>query len=190
MEEWILILILLCISQSRDVIQLYFSNRIVYMKKIIAIFIIIILAGESNSFAQQIIRSSLSSFGNMTLENGIVYRQTVGQPSSTSVFVNDKTSLLQGFQQPVSPIFNAPKEKVCTIYLSPNPALDIVLIKFAEEIGVNQISIIDMLGKVNFKANSAEPSYIIDVSKFLKGIYLVNIISKSGYHCNQKLIVI
>jgi hypothetical protein len=157
----------------------------------IYIFIIFLFGATSTSFAQKIIRSSMSSFGNAVNENGTVYRQTIGQSSNTSVFSNDKTSLRQGFQQPVlSQNSNSSKEKECTLYLSPNPASAIVNIRFAEEIGENQISVFDMLGKLHFKINIISPTYEMDVSKLPRGVYMVNVVSKSGYHCNQKLIVI
>ena len=149
------------------------------------------MCAETTSFAQKIIRASLSSFGNVTHENGIIYRQTIGQPSNTSVFSNDETHLRQGFQQPVLLLNSgSSKEKECTIYLSPNPTADIVSIKFLEEIGENQISVFDMLGKLHFKVNTVVSFYEMDVSKLPKGLYLLNVVSKSGYHCNEKLIVL
>ena len=161
------------------------------MKKTLLHIIIFILYLETNSFAQKIIRSSLSSFGNVSSENGTVYRQTIGQPSNTSVFSNEKTFLRQGFQQPVQSLnSNSTKEKECTMFLSPNPANNIVNIKFLEDIGENEISVFDMLGKLNFKTIIVASYYQMDVSKLPRGIYLVSVVSKSGYHCNQKLIVI
>ena len=157
----------------------------------IYIFIIILWCPGTQLFAQKIVRSSLSSFGNIVNDNGTVFRQTIGQPSSTSVFSNDNTSLRQGFQQPViSSLSLSSIEKECTIYLSPNPATDIVRVKFSEEIGANQISIFDMMGKIHFSTSTDNPYYEIDVSKLAKGIYTVNVESKSGYHCNQKLVII
>ncbi len=155
------------------------------------IILITLFCAVTSSFAQKIIRSSMSSFGNVVNENGKIYRQTVGQPSNTSVFSNDKTSLRQGFQQPVqSPISNSANEKECTLYLSSNPASITVSIRIAEEIGENQISVFDMLGKLHFTVNVNAPNYEMDLSKLPRGVYLINVVSKSGYHCNQKLIVI
>jgi hypothetical protein len=133
----------------------------------------------------------MSSFGSTVSENGNVYRQTTGQSSSTSVLSNDKTSLRQGFQQPVlAATSNASKEKTCTLYLNPNPTSDKVTIKFLEVIGQNQISVFDLMGKLHFKVNVSASDYEMDVSKLPKGVYLINVVSDSGYHCNQKLIVI
>ncbi len=77
-----------------------------------------------------------------------------------------------------------------SIHLSPNPATDIVQIRFTEDIGASQISVFDMRGQLHLKINTSAPSYEMDVSKLPHGVYLVNVISKSGYQCNQKLIVI
>jgi hypothetical protein len=159
--------------------------------KTIFIYVVIILSAMADCSAQKIIRSSLSSFGNAVQEDGSLFRQTIGQPSSTTVFVNENTFLQQGFQQPVIDLnSNSSIEKECTIYLSPNPATDIVRVKFSEEIGANQISIFDMMGKIHFSLSTDNPYYEIDVSKLAKGIYMVNVESKSGYHCNQKLVII
>jgi hypothetical protein len=100
------------------------------------IFLSILIAAQTNSFAQKIIRSSLSSFGNSTSANGATYRQTIGQPSNITVVSNNGTNLRQGFQQPASSSkSNTHKQKVCTLYLMPNPASDFVHIKFLEDIG-------------------------------------------------------
>lgn len=157
----------------------------------IYVFIIILWCLGTQLFAQKIVRSSLSSFGNVVNDNGTVFRQTIGQPSSTSVFSNDNTSLRQGFQQPViSSRSLSSKEKECTLYLSPNPASTIVNVKFGEEIGENKISVFDVMGKLYFTVNIISSNYEMDISKMPKGVYLINVVSKSGYHCNQKLVVI
>ena len=144
---------------------------------------------RTNSFSQQIIRSSLSSFGNTALENGVMYRQTVGQPSSASVLSNNGTFLRQGFQQPISSI-NVIASKECTLYMNPNPTSDFVTLEFSEEVGQYQVSIFDLTGKLQFREMNSSASYQIDIKKFPDGIYLLNVVSKSGYHCNEKLIIL
>lgn len=142
-------------------------------------------------FAQKIIRSSMSCFGNITSENGTIFRQTIGQSSSTSVFSNDGNTLRQGFQQPLSHSKSGfLKEKKCSLHLTPNPTTDIVRITFSEQIGENTISVFDMMGKLQFQITVASPYYEMDVSNLLNGVYNVNVISKSGYYCSQKLVVL
>jgi hypothetical protein len=159
--------------------------------KITLIYFIISLCVATNSFAQKLVRSSFSTFGNTAHDNGTLFRQTIGQPSSTSVFGDGKTLLRQGFQQPVLSLnTNSSKEKECTLYLNPNPASDIVRIKLSEEIGENQITLFDVRGKIHFTINTADAYYEMDVGKLAKGVYIVNVISKSGYQCNQKLIIL
>jgi hypothetical protein len=155
------------------------------------LFFSLIFCVVTNSFSQKIIRSSFSSFGNATHENGITFRQTVGQASSTTSVSNNSTSLRQGFQQPLSAsVSNSRKPKECTLYLSPNPATDVVNIRFGQEIGENEISIFDMMGKLHLKVTNIVSYYQLDASKLPAGIYLVTVVSKLGYRCNQKLIII
>ena len=155
------------------------------------IFLSICLCITTCTFAQKIIRSSFSTFGNATQENGATYRQTIGQASSTSTLSNDKTTLRQGFQQPVtSEKSNTSKIKECTLYLNPNPATDIVHVKIAEETGPSQLSVFDMRGVLYLKMNLSTSTFELDVNKLPRGVYLINVTSNSGYHCNQKLVVI
>jgi len=155
------------------------------------IYFAILISALTNCSAQRIIRSSFSCFGNGIMENGTLFRQTIGQASSTTVFSNDGTSMIQGFQQPVLNIIsNSSQEKECTLYLNPNPTSDLVQIKFAEEIGENQISLFDIRGALQLKVNTNDLLYEMDVSKIPKGIYIVNVISESGYQCNQKLVIL
>ena len=160
----------------------------VKMKKVFilvcALFIVVDL------YSQQIIRSSLNSFGNTAVVNGVQYRQTVGQPSNTSVFSSKEVVLRQGFQQPViSTGANASKE--CSLNLSPNPTSDFVTLEFGEEIGEYQVSVFDLNGALVYRGEStADKTHKMDIRKMANGVYLLNVLSKTGYHCNQKLVII
>lgn len=159
------------------------------MKQIFT-FLFLLLITANAVYGQKLLRSSLSSFGAIKYENGTTYRQTIGQPSSTTVFSNENNVLRQGFQQPLSHIQSGSrKEKQCTLYLSPNPTSSNVTLRFAEEIGENQVAIFDMMGKLQFKTVVQSSGYELDISNLSRGIYMVNVISKSGYFCSQKLIV-
>ena len=153
------------------------------------LLLFILLAAGSTSYSQQIVRSSLSCFGNAVTESGILFRQTVGQPSSTQVVSNNGVVLRQGFQQPVS-LNVGVVSKECTLYMSPNPTMDFTSLEYAEEIGEHTISVFDMTGKLHVRVTTSENNYKMDVRKLQSGVYLVNVVSKSGYHCNQKLIIL
>ena len=160
------------------------------MTRIIIFFSLFVLTTTGVS-AQKIIRSSMSSFGNFVSESGATYRQTIGQPSSTTVFSNGGSTIRQGFQQPISRSKSGfMKEKKCSLHLTPNPTTDVVRITFSEQIGENTISVFDMMGKLQFQTTVATPYYELDVTNLLDGVYNVNVISKSGYYCSQKLVVI
>lgn len=153
-------------------------------------FLLLLFIAANNVYGQKLLRSSLSSFGAIKHENGTTYRQTIGQPSSTTVVSNENHVLRQGFQQPLSHIHSgSQKEKQFTLYLSPNPASSKVTLRFAEEIGENQVAVFDMMGKLQFKTIVQSSDYELDISNLSRGIYMVNVISKSGYCCSQKLIV-
>lgn len=153
------------------------------------IIITLLLLAPPKVFAQRIARASLSSFGNTTNSSGTVFRQTIGQSSNTSVFSSDKTVLRQGFQQPLTSNKGA-TQKECTLYLNPNPANDMVTIQVKEHINNNQISVFNMMGELIFGTNINTPYYHLNVSNFTNGMYMVNVISQSGYECREKLVVI
>ncbi len=158
--------------------------------KTIIFYFVIAFSVITNCFAQKSIRSALSCFGNGVSENGVLYRQTIGQSSATTVLSEGRTLLRQGFQQPGISLNSKSKDKVCTLYLSPNPTSNIVSIKLSEEIGEKQISILDVFWKIHYSIRTDESFHEMDVSDLPKGIYIVNVISKSGFHGNQKLIII
>jgi hypothetical protein len=160
------------------------------MNKFFAL-IIMFCCTATVAFGQKLIRSSMNSFGNTVNENGTTFRQTIGQSSSTSVFSNSGNSLRQGFQQPLSKTTkgNRLKEKECTMYLNPNPSSDVVYIRFAEDVAENEVSVVDMVGRIHIKTTLYTSEYALDISKLSKGIYMINVTSKSGYRCREKLIV-
>lgn len=81
-------------------------------------------------------------------------------------------------------------KKVCTLYLNPNPASDIVTIKLKEDINNNQISVLNMMKEQVFTTNINTSNYELDVSNFVNRMYIVNVISKSKYECREKLVII
>ena len=159
------------------------------LKSFVLTFVVVFFAGI-NSFAQQIVRSSMSSFGNSVSQNGILFRQTVGQPSNSTVVSKSGTTLRQGFQQPVSAL-NSPVRKECTLYLSPNPTRNFVTMKFLEPIGEFQVSVYDLMGKLQLQENAvSDHAYEMDIKKLSNGVYLLNVNSASGYRCSEKLVIL
>ena len=158
------------------------------MKQFIPFAILLFIWADS--FCQQIVRSSLSSFGNSVSQNGVLFRQTVGQPSNSTVVSKTGTTLRQGFQQPISYV-NSSVLRECTLYLSPNPTYNLVTLKFLEPIGEFQVSVYDLMGKLQLQENAvADVAYEMDIKKLSNGVYLLNISSASGYRCSEKLVVL
>ncbi|MDC0339307.1 T9SS type A sorting domain-containing protein [Flavobacteriales bacterium] len=154
--------------------------------------IIILLASLSllcnNGFSQQIVRSSLSSFGNFHFQDGTTFRQTVGQASSTSVLNSEGISIQQGFQQPVHRDISLELKK-CVLHLSPNPSNGNVSIEIMEDIGDYNIAVVGSKGSIILNEKKTNNS-TLNLTGFSTGVYIIRINSDSGYFCNQKLIII
>ena len=132
----------------------------------------------------------MNSFGNSVSQNGILFRQTVGQPSNTAVLSNTGASLRQGFQQPHSTLLSV-DQKECTLYLSPNPTNNFVTLKFLESIGEFQVSVYDLMGKLQLqKSGVGDMAYEMDIRNLSNGVYLLNVNSRSGYRCSEKLVIL
>ena len=141
------------------------------------------------SAGQTIVRSSFSCLGSSASQEGIILRQTIGQPSNTYVFNKGGLALRQGFQQSVAS-FNLSKAiEPLDFSLAPNPAADKTLIKFHEEISRSIIYVRDIKGnllsetKVEFLSEKW-----LDLKDFKPGIYLITVISGNGKG-SRKLII-
>lgn len=158
------------------------------MKKIIPLLLSLCLS--AGLFAQKLVRSSMSSFGNSKTESGTTFRQTVGQPSNTSVVSAENTAVRQGFQQPLNGKANAKAQKQCTLHLNPNPAISEVTVSVKENVGANEIKLYTTTGQLVLETrNTTSANYKMDVSTLNAGIYMLNITSNSGYICHEKLVL-
>ena len=160
-----------------------------YMKKIQIIILLTTLSLLcNNGLSQQIIRSSLSSFGNFHFQDGTTFRQTVGQPSSTSILNSEGITIQQGFQQPIKRDISL-EHKKCVLHVSPNPSNGKVSIEIMEDIGEYNIAVVESKGSIILNENKTSNSNI-NLTGLSTGVYIIRINSDSGYFCNQKLIII
>jgi hypothetical protein len=72
------------------------------MKSVLAVLFLLFFS--SNLFCQHLVRSTIGCLGNSNTMGGILIRQSVGQPSLTTVEQTGGIVLRQGFQQPVNSI--------------------------------------------------------------------------------------
>jgi len=79
------------------------------------------------------------------------------------------------------------KHQTPNIAIYPNPAKDVVTITSKE--GIKAITIINQLGQAIKQINNPTQNQTINIKKFLKGIYIVQITTTNGEIRNEKLIL-
>lgn len=159
------------------------------MNRFYKLVLLQILVISQLTSGQTIVRSSLSCLGSTITDNGLILRQTMGQPSNTNVLRMEGMILRQGFQQPVVSKNHVSENRPVDFTLSPNPAKDITLLSFKEEISRCIISIRDINGSTLFKY-SDEYLYNkwLDLNDIMPGIYIVTVVS-GNRRSSKKLII-
>ena len=134
----------------------------------------LLLTLSNASFSQSLVRSTLSSIGSSYSEDGILVRQTVGQPSATIAFTNGTLRLNQGFQQPIirQAILEAKNPIDLEIY--PNPSKGKSLLRINEEISSYTITIYSAQGKIlKILPDQSLPAKWLDFEQYMPGSYIV-----------------
>lgn len=143
--------------------------------------------------AQSVKRQCISSYGPTVKSNNVTYLQTVGQPYITTASFDKKTSIMQGFQQPV--VFKVEKmktEPLASIKLSvfPNPASSSVLIQSEAIIEISTIYVTDLNGRVIMSDNTLQlQTYIINCETWSNGIYIITVRDMNQNRSSLKLVI-
>jgi len=147
------------------------------------------LSGGQDLFAQTIVRYSLSCLGSTVSDEGVIFRQTIGQSSNTFVFSKEGLVLRQGFQQPITSYNSLKALPQIDFTLSPNPADEMVLLQFQEEISKCTISMRDINGILlsELKVESLHDKRL-DLKNYLPGIYIITVISDKGIGSKRLII--
>ena len=146
------------------------------MRKLLLLFLLVILFTGSNIVAQSITRSSLNSFGGVAVNGSLKLSQSIGQSSNVKVFKNNNISLFQGFQQPLRKSIS--KSSKLNIRLFPNPSQNNFTISF-EDSNTRLFSyyIYDSQGRV-CQLEKNRSSENIELNQNLKaGAYTIRVIS-------------
>ena len=157
--------------------------------------------GVNGQDGVSIIRSTLSSLGSTSInaDNGVLIRQTVGQPPGTDVFTTQEYGILrQGFQQSIEhpsvtssplPFIDDPSGKLWfSIY--PNPASDLVDIVLGADTGSFGIFITNIHGKMIYHGKDYISYRVtINLQSLSPGVYFVTVVS-GGERSTRKLIVL
>lgn len=143
-----------------------------------------------HTFSQQLIRSSINSFGSSYLSEGILFRQSVGQSSVIGTVFNDAT-LRQGFQQPLTTAATSSisKYKAISFTLFPNPASTNTTLLVNGNITAFDIYIFSMSGNLLSKNHFSQLQNIIDCTPFPDGMYFISLVVNNKIIQTEKLII-
>jgi hypothetical protein len=168
-------------------------NVTFYRKTPLRVFLVLLVCIPLSNHAQSVKRQCVSSYGTTIAVNGAAYMQTVGQPFSTIASSEIKTSVLQGFQQPV--VFNVEQlkslsPKSLNLSVFPNPATYSVTIYSGEIIENSAISVMDLAGNVIMTANADHlQTYSINCETWANGIYIITVSDRYQNKSSSKLII-
>lgn len=103
-------------------------------------------------FSQTISRSSISSLGSSSNNDGITIQQSVGQPTLVNHVNVEGTGLRQGFQQPIS-FIEEQNELNIRLYPNPNQGEFSFIVEESTEIKL-QYQLFDQQGKLIFQGKT------------------------------------
>jgi len=165
------------------------------LKRIIPLsfYLVLMVFIPFHNHAQTLKRQCISSYGVLVTFNSSTILQTVGQPYSTIASNKSKSSIFQGFQQPVVfkvETFNTPSMENLSISAYPNPAAYTVTIKSGGIIENSIINVIDGNGKVILSRNVAQLlSHEINCTSWQNGTYIITVSDKKQNKSSLKLTI-
>lgn len=143
--------------------------------------------------AQNVQRQCISTTGTsaITVEEGVVVLQTVGQPYSTAAYYDSDLGHRPGFQQysklnleQLSSTFRI------VVNLYPNPASEAVTIESQEAIRNASLTVTDMSGKTILQEKFGElHTHTIDCAEWANGVYFIILSDDQNSRSSSKLIV-
>jgi extracellular elastinolytic metalloproteinase len=152
---------------------------------VLVLVLILIIHPGTSLYSQELSQQILVPVAGVTSTGSINYSQTIGETAVEIISSSDFT-FTQGFQQPgiTLTLGNPPAGNGVDVY--PNPATDIVTIKFFGENPRDfRIDILNIAGTIVYTENvSFSDKYyvekVIPVSQLNKGMYFVRVFSKDG----------
>ena len=133
-------------------------------------------------------RASLSSLGSSSSLEGILFRQTIGQPYGTTTNISNDFNYRPGFQQPLFRIINIRQSISANIF--PNPTSEEINIETSITINQAKISVLEIAGKEIKHYNYQElKTCKIDCRDLSTGTYILVISDQKSDLSTNKLIV-
>lgn len=169
------------------------GKLIFQMKKPLRFYLILLVWIPFNNQAQSVKRQCISSYGAIVTTNNATFEQTVGQSYNTTAFYENKTAILQGFQQPVVfKVENMNSEHIKSLKLNvyPNPADYSVTIQSEELIENSIIRVTDINGKLILSEEATQLlTYNINCDTWENGTYIITVSDINQNKSSIKLII-
>lgn len=158
----------------------------------IAFFLVI---GLVQGNAQSIRRQSIGISGANMVSDGILVKQSIGQPYAATTYYENGIGFRPGFQQPVasSQLSLIAKELVqsnLNLTVFPNPAVSSIKIQSAEVIGKGVLKVMDSNGRLVVNEPFSEmKSHSVNCSGWANGLYLISVSTEGQTTYSSKLII-
>ena len=158
-------------------------------------FALFLLAGLVETQAQSIRRQSIGISGANMVSDGILVKQTIGQPYATATYYENGIGFRPGFQQPTasarqSMIAQELVQSSLALSIYPNPAASSVRIESVEGITNGLLKVMDSHGRlVLSKPLSEGRSHSINCESWANGLYLISVSSEGNTSYSSKLII-
>lgn len=154
-----------------------------------------LLVGLPQGNAQSIRRQSIGISGANMVSDGILVKQSIGQPYATTTYYENGIGFRPGFQQPTASSQSSliAKELVqsnLTLTVFPNPAVSSVRIESEEVIGKGVLKVWDSNGRLVVNEQLSElKSHAVNCSGWANGLYLISVTTEGHTTYSSKLII-
>ena len=155
------------------------------MKHIILVFTLLFLGAQG--YSQSISRGVISSFGGVTIQNGLRMTTTVGEVGSGSH--NGSLQVRSGYVQPIDWLFVGVEEtEQITFQAFPNPFRNEVHLRFSE-VTTATVQLYDLNGRLVFEQeDTGQLELTLNLPQLNDGLYLLRILSDGKLIEEKKLI--
>lgn len=156
--------------------------------------LILFMTVAENSFAQSILRQSISPLGSSSQEGSIYLSQTMGQAYHTGSGTHGSMTVRPGFQQTPRISFGETKsdpEGQLALEYYPNPAQDRIVLESQEEISQVSIRVVNDQGVlIHTQQLAGMKNHQVDCSHWIPGTYLLSIEEQTGKKRIIKIIIL
>jgi hypothetical protein len=154
------------------------NNRLVTLLTIVFLMCLI-----QSADSQQMVRSSISSFGHSLKTDDCSLQTTGGQSGLTNVSSNNGLFLRQGFNQPIEKVLF--KNEIFQINVYPNPTTEYFQIQTNPE-QIYSYNLYDQMGKLMMSKENVKGSNSVNVSTCSAGDYVL-MLSSGTQHQSVKI---